>query len=320
VDTIVVAMGGNALARHDERATYQEQMARAGGLGQVVRSLLHAGYRVLVTHGNGPQVGNLAIQQEEAATMVPAQPLPVVSAMTQGQIGHLLAAAITGAADGPGVTAVCVITHTVVDAADPAFANPTKPIGPFFTEEQARVLGEQRGWAVGKDGAGGWRRVVPSPEPREIVEAQPIRALTEAGFVVIASGGGGIPVTREGPRLQGVDAVIDKDLSAALLASAAGAAILMMLTDVDQVMLGFGTARQRPVTAMTTGEAERYLAEGQFPPGSMGPKITAAVRFLHAGGQAAFVTSAGHAVGALAGTQGTRIVSHAGDATGETAR
>ena len=320
MDTIVVAMGGNALARHDERATYQEQKAQAGELGQVVCSLLRGGYRVLVTHGNGPQIGNLAIQREEAAAMVPAQPLPVVSAMTQGQIGHLLAAAITGAADGPAVPVACVITHTVVNAADPAFSNPTKPIGPFFTEEQARVLGEQRGWTVGKDGARGWRRVVPSPEPREIVEAPAIRMLTEAGHVVIASGGGGIPVTRDGPRLEGVDAVIDKDLSAALLASAAGAAVLMMLPDVDQVMLDFGTARQRPVTAMTTGEAERYRAEGQFPPGSMGPKITAAVRFLRAGGRLAIVTSAGHAAGALSGTQGTRIVSHAGDTTAEAAR
>ncbi len=317
---IVVAMGGNALARHDEHATYQEQLARAGELGQVVRSLLRAGHRVLITHGNGPQVGNLAIQQEEAAAMVPAQPLPVLSAMTQGQIGHLLTAALADAAGDPGLPAVCVVTHTVVDAADPAFGNSTKPIGPFFTEEQARSLGQQRGWAVGKDGDRGWRRIVASPEPQEIIEAEPIRLLAEAGYVVIASGGGGIPVTRDGPRLAGVDAVIDKDLSAALLASAAGAAILMMLTDVDQVMLDFGTARRRPLATMTAGEAERYLAEGQFPPGSIGPKITAAVRFLRDGGRLALVTSAGHAADALAGTQGTRIIPGTGDRNEEAAR
>lgn len=317
MDTVVAAMGGNALARHDERATYQEQMTRAGELGQVARSLLRAGYRVLVTHGNGPQVGNLAIQQEEAADIVPAQPLPALSAMTQGQIGHFLTAALTGSAEDPGPPAACVITHTVVDAADPAFGNPTKPIGPFFTEEQARALGEQRGWTVGKDGDRGWRRVVPSPEPREIVEAPAIRSLAEAGYVVIASGGGGIPVTRDGTRLAGVDAVIDKDLSAALLASAVGASILMMLTDVDQVMLDYGTPRQRPVTTMTAGEAERYLADGQFPPGSMGPKITAATRFLRGGGRLAIVTSAGQAAGALAGTRGTRIIPDPSKANGE---
>lgn len=317
---VVVAMGGNALARHDEHATYREQMIRAAELGEVVCSLRRAGYRILVTHGNGPQVGNLAIQQEEAAAMVPVQPLPVLSAMTQGQLGHLLTAAIVGAADDPGLRAVCVVTHSVVDPADSAFGNPTKPIGPFFTEEQARALGEQRGWAVGKDGDRGWRRVVPSPEPQEIVEAQAIRTLAESGYVAVASGGGGIPVTRDGPRLVGVDAVIDKDLSAALLASAVGAKILLMLTDVDQVMLDFGTPRQQPVSAMTASEAERHLAEGQFPPGSMGPKIAAAVRFLRSGGRFAVITSAVHAARAIAGTRGTRIIADAGQKTAETSR
>ncbi|MGH3409650.1 MAG: carbamate kinase [Streptosporangiaceae bacterium] len=314
MQTIVVAMGGNALARQGERGTYEEQRAHADQLASVVGSLLRGGYRVLVTHGNGPQVGSLAIQQEEGSRLVPAQPLSVLSAMTQGQIGHLLGLGLAGAGAGTGV--VSVITHTVVDAADQAFEHPTKPVGPFFSEQQARALGTEHGWTVARDSGRGWRRVVPSPEPREIIEAAAIRLLTEAGFVVIASGGGGIPVTRTEHGLQGAEAVIDKDLSAALLAAAVGATTLVMLTDVDRVMLDFGSAAQRPVEEMTADEAERYLAEGQFPPGSMGPKITAAVRFLRSGGRVAIVTSPEHAAGTLAGT---RIVLRPGSGVGEAA-
>ena len=314
--TIVVAMGGNALARHGEHGTYQEQKAHAEQLASVVRSLLRSGYRVLVTHGNGPQVGSLAIQQEEGSRLVPPQPLSVLSAMTQGQIGHLLVTAIAGAGTGPGAAAVSVITHTVVDAGDLAFEHPTKPVGPFFSEQQARALGAEHGWTVARDSARGWRRVVASPEPQEIIEAPAIRLLVEAGFVVVASGGGGIPVTRAEHGLQGAEAVVDKDLSAALLAATVGATTLMMLTDVDRVMLDFGSAAQRPVDEMTADQAERYLAEGQFPPGSMGPKITAAVRFLRGGGRVAIVTSPEQAAGTLGGT---RIVLRHGNRTGEAA-
>ncbi|MGH3395837.1 MAG: carbamate kinase, partial [Streptosporangiaceae bacterium] len=311
---IVVAMGGNALARSDERGTYAEQKAHAGQLASVVRALLHGGYQVVVTHGNGPQVGNLAVQQEEGSRQVPPQPLSVLSAMTQGQIGHLLVAALTDTGADPA--AVSVITHTVVDADDPAFGHPAKPVGSFLSEQQARALSVQYGWTVARDSGRGWRRVVPSPEPRQIIEAPAIRLLAEAGFVVVACGGGGIPVTREAHGLQGSEAVIDKDLSAALLASEVGASALMMLTDVDRVMLDFGTPAERAVDVLTVDEAEHHLAEGQFPPGSMGPKITAAVRFLRAGGQVATVTSPEQAIGARGGT---KIVPSDGDGTGKAA-
>ena len=314
METIVVAMGGNALARSDEHGTYAEQKANAGQLASVVNSLLRDGYRVLVTHGNGPQVGSLAIQQEEGSQLVPPQPLSVLSAMTQGQIGHLLVTAITNA--GTSLGAVSVITHVVVDAGDAAFEHPTKPVGPFLAEQQARELGAEHAWTVAQASSRGWRRVVPSPEPREIVEAAAIRLLVEAGFVVVACGGGGIPVTRTEHGLEGAEAVIDKDLSAALLASAVGASALMMLTDVDRVMLDFGSATQRAVDVLTVDEAERHLAEGQFPPGSMGPKITAAVRFLRGGGRIATVTSPEQAAGSLGGT---KIVLRPDDGTGKVA-
>src|SRR6185437_13017389 len=251
---------------------------------------------------NGPQVGNLSIQQEEGRRQVPPQPLSVLSAMTQGQIGHLLVAALTDTE--AEAAAVSVITHTVVDADDPAFGLPTKPVGSFLTEQQARALGAQYGWTVAGDSGRGWRRVVPSPEPRQIIEAPAIRLLAETGFVVVACGGGGIPVTREAHGLQGSEAVIDKDLSAALLASAIGASALMVLTDVDRVMLDFGSPAQRAVDVLTVDEAEHHLAKGQFPPGSMGPKITAAIRFIRGGGEVATVTSPEQAVGG----RGTKIV------------
>lgn len=316
METIVVAMGGNALAHRGERGTYTEQKAHAGQLSGVVSALRRSGHRVVVTHGNGPQVGNLAVQQEEGSARVPPQPLSVLSAMTQGQIGHLLVAALADAGTDPAATTVAVITHAVVSAADPAFEHPAKPVGSFLSEQQAQALSADYGWTVAGDSAGGWRRVVPSPEPREIIEAPAIRVLVEAGFVVIACGGGGIPVTREAHGLQGADAVIDKDLSAALLASAVGASALMMITDVDRVMLDFGSPAQRAVDVLTVDEADRYLAEGQFPPGSMGPKITAAVRFLRGGGQVATVTSIEHAAGELGGT---KIVLGRGDGTGKAA-
>jgi carbamate kinase len=307
MSTIVAAIGGNALLTAGGRGTYEEQLASMAGLAAALAGLIEAGHRVVLTHGNGPQVGNLAIQQEDGAGIVPAQPLFVLGAMTQGQVGHLVAAAFAGGTAAPAPPVAAVVTHALVDPADPAFMHPTKPIGPFFSRAEAERLARYRHWQVAEDAARGWRRVVPSPEPLGFPEAGAIRTLVEAGFLVVASGGGGIPVTRQGGRLHGVEAVIDKDLSAQRLAEAVGADILLLLTGVDHVLLGFGTPDQRAIHAMTVEEAEKHLADGEFPAGSMGPKVTAAARFVRSGGAVALITSPSRMREALEGTAGTRI-------------
>jgi len=303
--SVVVALGGNAITREGEAGTYEEQEANARRMARAVARMLEGGHRVVVTHGNGPQVGSLAIQQEEGSSLVPAQPLFALGAMTQGQIGHLLGLALSTMVEA---RVVSVVTHVLVDPRDPAFEDPTKPIGPFFDRATARRMARERGWEVREDAGRGHRRVVPSPAPREILEAAAIRALLRQGAVVIASGGGGIPVVRRGKRLVGVDAVIDKDLSAERLGTEIGADELLMLTGVDRVALGFGTPEERPIREMTADEAETYSDEGHFPAGSMGPKIAAAVRFVREGGEAATITSPRRAGAALAGNHGTRIV------------
>jgi carbamate kinase len=305
--TGVLAFGGNALIPRDSCGSFEEQQANVEPMAQAVRDLLAQGFRIVITHGNGPQVGNLALQQEEAAAIVPPQPLWVLGAMTQGQIGHLLARGLDSGADP--VQAVAMVSHVVVDPSDPAFDRPTKPIGPFFTEEQARALAQSRGWQVVEDAGRGYRRVVASPQPQEIVERDAIGALVSAGRVVIAAGGGGIPVVRRiTGRLEGVDAVIDKDLVAGLLAELVGARALAFITDVAGVAIHYGTPGHHAVDEMTVEEAEAYLADGQFPPGSMGPKVSAAIRFLRRGGHVAVITNAANVAAALAGRHGTRIV------------
>jgi carbamate kinase len=303
--TVVVALGGNVLTREGQAGTSEEQEANARLMARAVARIIDADWRVVITHGNGPQVGNLAIQQEEGAEMVPPQPLFVLGAMTQGQIGQVLGSAV---AQASGTEVVTVVTHVEVEGDDPAFTDPTKPIGPFFTERQARRLAKERGWVVRQDAGRGFRRVVPSPDPQSILEADAIGTLVEQGFTVIASGGGGIPVVRRGKRWTGVDAVIDKDLSAERLASDIVADTLLLLTSVDRVAVDFGTPDERPLTAVTVDEARELLADGQFPAGSMGPKVTAAIRFVEGGGAQAIITSPRRAVAALAGTHGTRVV------------
>ena len=303
--SVVVALGGNAITREGEAGTYEEQEANARRMARAVARMVEGGYRVAVTHGNGPQVGSLAIQQEEGASLVPAQPLFALGAMTQGQIGHLLGLALSAMIEA---RVVSVVTHVLVDARDPAFGKPTKPIGPFFDRATARRLGRERGWEVREDAGRGYRRVVPSPDPKEILEAPVIRSLLRQGSVVIASGGGGIPVVRRGKRLVGVDAVIDKDLSAERLGTEIGADELLMLTGVDRVALGFGTPDERAIREMTADEADAHLAGGHFPAGSMGPKIAAAARFVREGGEWATITSPRRAGAALAGNHGTRIL------------
>jgi carbamate kinase len=308
MSTVVVAIGGNAVLAPGERGTYAQQLANTAGLTAVLSDLVRDGHRVVVTHGNGPQVGNLAIQHEEGAELVPPQPLFVLGAMTQGQIGHLITAVLGGDRATPARPVVTIVTHALIDPSDPAFDRPTKPIGPFYPRHEAERLARERHWDVSEDVGRGWRRVVPSPEPLGFLEADAIRVLVEAGFLVVASGGGGIPVARERAGVRGVDAVIDKDLSAERLASSVGADTLVLLTGVDHVVLGFGTPHQRAIHSMTIDEASRHLADGEFPPGSMGPKVTAAIRFVRSGGERAIITSPFRVPEALAGRVGTSVV------------
>jgi len=288
--TAVVALGGNALTRAGQAGTCDEMLANAMVMAAAVNDVMEAGWRVVVVHGNGPQVGNLALQQEATST-VPAQPLALLSAMTQGLLGSLIARAVD-VLRGPG-TSAALVTHVTVDPADPAFGSPAKPIGPFFEAGEAQRLAASRGWVVQPDSGRGYRRVVPSPEPLSVIEIDALRALVDAGHLVIAGGGGGIPVAAVGTRTVTVDAVIDKDRAAGLIASLLGAQALLLVTAVDRVMLDYGAPTQSELGTITAAEAARHLSEGQFPPGSMGPKIESALRFLADGGELAVITSPG---------------------------
>lgn len=306
--TTVLAFGGNAISPDGGTGTYEEQRFHAGEMAAVVADLVAAGHRTIVTHGNGPQAGHLAIQQENAADVVAAQPLHSVVAMTQGQLGSMVALSLRELLPA-STPVVVVVSHVRVDRDDPAFEHPTKPIGPHYDEATARRLAGERGWVVADVGQGRYRRVVASPAPQDVVELPAIERLVAAGTVAVVTGGGGIPVvaTEEGG-LDPVDAVIDKDRAAQRLGSTVGADNLVLLTDVPEVVLDFGTPNQRPIAEMTAAEATKHLAEGQFPAGSMGPKVEAAVSFLDNGGRLAVITSPEHAGAALAGEHGTRIV------------
>lgn len=288
--TAIVALGGNALVAEGQAGTYDEQRHNAAAMAAPICALLDDGWSVVVVHGNGPQVGNLAIQQELGRAEVPAMPLFSLGAMTEGQLGSLIAIALYRQC-GRRQPIAALLSHVIVDVDDPAFGHPTKPIGPFFSEEAAERLARDRDWDVGPDAGRGFRRVVASPEPKGFVEVGAIRALLDTGHVVVTGGGGGIPVGRREGVWDGVDAVIDKDYASAELALQLGATALVLITGVAAVQLDFGMPTQRPLTAVDVDEAEKYLDAGQFPPGSMGPKMRAATRFIRNGGELAVITS-----------------------------
>ena len=304
---VVVALGGNAIHQRGERGTASEQRASVREACEGLADLAAAGNELVVTHGNGPQVGALMVQHHAAEHSVPAMPLDVLVAQTEGQLGYLMQQELTGALRRRAihVPVVSVVTQVVVDAADQAFVRPTKPVGPYLSAEQAREL-RRSSIPVTEVPGGAWRRVVPSPRPREIVERDAIRALCEAGAVPIAAGGGGIPVVVEGSGFRGVEGVVDKDLTAALLAAAVDAGALVILTDVDRVILDRGTRRERAAERLTVEEARAALGEGQFPKGSMGPKIEATLQAVD-DGRRAIICSLVEAAKALDGA-GTEIV------------
>jgi carbamate kinase len=299
----LIALGGNALCGADQTGTYTEQRDKARAMAASIGELIDAGWHVAVVHGNGPQVGALGVQQEAAAHIVPPQPLFSLSAMTQGYLGSLIELALHERL-GPDHRVVSVVTHVVVHGDDPAFAEPTKPIGPFYSASEARRLAAERRWTLAEDAGRGFRRVVPSPEPLGILEADTIRRVFDAGLVVIACGGGGVPVTMSVDGYVGVDAVIDKDLAAQRLASALGVDVLALVTSVPAVQLGHGTPDQHDLHELSVDDAERYLAEGQFAAGSMAPKISAAIRFVREGGDAVAITTPELLAATMAGSGG----------------
>jgi carbamate kinase len=296
----VVALGGNALMRPGEKGTAAEQRANLRETAAALRPLLADD--LVVTHGNGPQVGNELVRQERAADEVPPLPLYLAVAQTQAEIGALIEAELAPVAERP---VVCLLTHVRVDPGDAAFERPTKPVGPFYAEPQARELEAERGWTVREDAGRGWRRVVPSPAPLEIVEVEAVRALLRAGTIAVACGGGGIPVSSRNGRLSGVDAVIDKDRASALLAVELDAERLLILTDVEAVYRGWGTERKEELRELSADEAEALLPE--LAAGSIGPKVEASLSFARATRREALITSAAALGDALGGSAGTRI-------------
>ncbi len=310
MNVAVVAFGGNALMDFSGKSSYADQLMRTEKMCSEILSLFDSGYQVVITHGNGPQVGNLLMQQESLADIIPPMPLDVCDAMTQGQIGYMIEQTLRNTFTKNGIKkpVVSLVTQVLVSENDSAFKNPTKFIGPFFNKEESEKLERERGWQMREDSGRGWRRVVPSPKPVDIVEKEEIEEMIKRNFVVIACGGGGIPVLQDKKgKLKGVAAVIDKDFAAERLASLIGAEILLLVTSVNQVSIFYGTPKQKNLSKMTLKEARHYLAEGHFPPGSMGPKIEAAIKFLDSGGKKAIITSLEGIDNALKGKGGTEI-------------
>ena len=308
---VLVAMGGHAFMQPGEKGTIEDHERNAARIAALLMSLVERDYLVCITHGNGPQVGSLLIQQEKAGEEVPGLPLDVLVAMTEGSLGYILQQSLLNELRKRQVRryVVTVVTQVVVDEDDPAFAAPSKPIGPFLSGEEAKRRQEERDWKVAEDAGRGWRRLVPSPAPRKVIQRHMIRDAVQKGHIVVACGGGGIPVKREGDgQYGGVEAVIDKDLTSAVLATDIGAELLVILTAVPQVYLDFGTPEQQALGAVTLEEIERLQGEGHFPSGSMGPKVEAVVRFLKAGGRRALITNPESLPRAFEGLAGTHFV------------
>ncbi len=308
--TAVIALGGNAISRKGEDDTIANQFRHTRESLAAILPMIHRGYNLAITHGNGPQVGNAIYRVELARGKAPILPLGICVADTEGGMGYMIAQSLQNrlAEDDIQRPVSAVLTQVVVDKDDPAMTNPSKYIGQFYEENEAKRFAEERGWDVKQDGQRGWRRVVGSPIPKAIVEGPVIRAMVKEGTIVIAAGGGGIPVYYEDDgRLEGLDAVIDKDRASAVLGHEIGAQELIILTEVDQVYLNFGQPNEQALGDITLSEIKKHYDDGHFPPGSMGPKIEAAMAFLEGGGEKVLITSIDAAADAHTGKTGTHI-------------
>ncbi len=307
----LIAFGGNAILPAKQRGLQKEQMNNAQSAARLMIHIVKKGYDLIIVHGNGPQVGNLLIQMEEAINKIPPFSLEVCDAMTEGSMGFMLEKALINELRKNSLDkeVATLVTQVVVDKEDPAFEKPSKPIGPFYSQYRARMLQREKKWTMIEDAGRGFRQVVPSPRPIDVVPKRTLHDLVNQGRIVIAAGGGGIPVVINGRGLfEGVEAVIDKDFSSGLIARETGAELFIILTNVPQVTLNFGTPEESPLERITVDEARTYYDEGHFPAGSMGPKILAAIDYIQAGGKEVIITSANHLKAALIGRSGTKIV------------
>jgi carbamate kinase len=308
--TVVIAIGGNALIKDDKHMSVPDQYAAVVETARHITDLIERGFRVVITHGNGPQVGFILLRSEHSRGLLHEVPLDSIGADTQGAIGYQLQQALGNEFRQRGLkkSVVTVVTQTLVDRHDPAFQKPTKPIGQFYKKDEAEDRMRVEKWTMVEDAGRGWRRVVASPKPVRIIEAEVIKKLVADGVTLIAAGGGGIPVTADqASNLKGTAAVIDKDLASAALAKEIGADMLVISTAVEKVCLNFGKPDQKALDTMTVAEAKQYIAEGHFKPGSMLPKVQACVQFIEQGGEEALITSPEVLPAALAGKTGTRV-------------
>ena len=308
---VLVALGGHAFMQRGEKGTVEVQERNAANICKMLQTLVDRDYNIVITHGNGPQVGNLLLLNESGDESVPKMPLDVLVAQTEGSLGYFLQQAMLNELRMAGTKryVVTVVTQVLVDPEDTAFQNPTKPVGPFLSQEEAEHRRDTLGWNIVEDSGRGWRRRVPSPVPMKVVQRHMIRESAEAGNIVIAAGGGGIPIVRKEDRTyEGVEAVIDKDLTSSILATQIGAEIFIILTEVPQVFTGYGTENERPIGAITAERLGDLYAAGEFPPGSMGPKVKAVREFLERGGKRAIITNPETMGDALLGRGGTHII------------
>lgn len=307
----LIAFGGNVMLPVESKGTAATQYKNAKKAAKLMVDVIKKGYELVIVHGNGPQVGNVLLQMESASNIVPPFPIDVCDAMTEGSMGYMLERAILNELRKQSIDkeVVTMVTQVVVDKEDVAFEKPSKPIGPFYNAFRARQLIRDNRWEMVEDAGRGFRRVVPSPKPIDIVPKKAIRAMVENGLIVIVSGGGGIPVfINSQGYIEGLEAVIDKDYSSALIAKEAAVELFIILTGVDRVVKNFGKSNEEPIKMMDIKEAKQLLMEGQFPPGSMGPKISAAIDYIEGGGKEVIITNAEKLKSALVGRSGTRII------------